>query len=230
MWIDIDKISLSYYFAFLCGFITMFLKADFSIWSLAVICFILIIHFIAVYRYMEYNKKSLYSYCIFFITFLYIYIFADSYIKNIAANIIFACGYIFLIYTLYSLIKYSSLAKILVKDKAQYIMQNKFKYTFFPAVFFIVIYGLFLYLFALPAKELSILAAFILYSLFSLTIYFFMMFKFFKYKYTFKLLCLIDNKEIHFTSLTILPLDNYDNFFSKTYRALCNKYICMVIV
>ncbi len=59
MWIDIDKISLSYYFAFLCGFITMFLKADYSIWSLAVICFILIIHFIAVYRYMEYNKKLL---------------------------------------------------------------------------------------------------------------------------------------------------------------------------
>ncbi len=227
MWIDINKIYLSYFFAVLYNFITMFLKTDFSIWPLTVICFILMIHFIAVYRYMEYDKKVSYSYGIFFITFLCIYIFADSYIKNTAAHIIFACGYIFLIYTLYSLIEYSSLAEIPVKDKAQYIMQNKFKYTFFPAVFFIVIYGLFLYLFALPAKELGIVAAFILYSLFSLIIYF-MMFKLFKYKHTFKLLCLIDNKEIYFTSLTILPLNNYDNFIPKSIKPyVTNMYVCL---
>lgn len=215
MWIDIDKISLSYSFAIVCGFVTMFLKADFSVWSLAVICLLLITYFITVYKYFKYNKIFLVSYGIFFITFLCLYIFTGLYIKNIASNIIFACGYIFLIYTLYLLIEYNSFAKILVRDKAQYIIENKFKYSFFPAVFFIIIYGLFLYLFALPAKELGIVATFILYSLFSFIIYFLMIFKLFKYKYAFKLLCLIDSKEIHFSSLTLLPLDDYDKFYQK---------------
>lgn len=215
MWIDINKISLSYSFAIVCGFVTMFLKADFSVWSLAVICLLLITYFITVYKYFKYNKIFLVSYGIFFITFLCLYIFTGLYIKNIASNIIFACGYIFLIYTLYLLIEYNSFAKILVRDKAQYIIENKFKYSFFPAVFFIIIYGLFLYLFALPAKELGIVATFILYSLFSFIIYFLMIFKLFKYKYAFKLLCLIDSKEIHFSSLTLLPLDDYDKFYQK---------------
>lgn len=215
MWIDINKISLSYSFAIICGFVTMFLKADFSVWSLAVICLLLITYFITVYKYFKYNKIFLVSYGIFFITFLCLYIFTGLYIKNIASNIIFVCGYIFLIYTLYLLIEYNSFAKILVRDKAQYIIENKFKYSFFPAVFFIIIYGLFLYLFALPAKELGIVATFILYSLFSFIIYFLMIFKLFKYKYAFKLLCLIDSKEIHFSSLTLLPLDDYDKFYQK---------------
>lgn len=215
MWIDINKISLSYSFAIVCGFVTMFLKADFSVWSLAVICLLLITYFITVYKYFKYNKIFLVSYGIFFITFLCLYIFTGLYIKNIASNIIFVCGYIFLIYTLYLLIEYNSFAKILVRDKAQYIIENKFKYSFFPAVFFIIIYGLFLYLFALPAKELGIVATFILYSLFSFIIYFLMLFKLFKYKYAFKLLSLIDSKEIHFSSLTLLPLDDYDKFYQK---------------
>lgn len=214
MVIDINKIIFSLFFAFLCGLTTIILQSKFSYIVLLIFCAVFLLYFGFLRLYYKNDKIDTLT-AVFFIAVVLLDIFAKPHIKDIAGNIIFAFGYLFLFLTVYYLISYESAAEIFVNTKSKYIIQDNFNYSFIPAIIFTVTYSITGYFFALAAKELGFELSLILYLAFSYILLMLFMWKLFKYKYAFKLLSLLDKREIPYKDIDLLQPGNTVQFVEK---------------
>lgn len=214
MLIDINKIIFSLFFAFLCGFTTILLQSKFSYIVLLIFCIVFLLYFGLFRIHCQNNKLDILA-GIFFFAVILLDILAKPHIKDIAGGIIFALGYIFLLITVYFLISYKSMVEILVNSKSSYIIKENFKYAFIPAAIFTIIYSITGYFFALSVKELGFSLALTLYLALSYLLLMLFMWKVIKYKYAFKLLCLLDNKNVPYTDIDMYPQSNKIKFVEK---------------